>query len=280
MKIVLEKIKYAKYNWQICGDLKILTMILGQQSGFTKFPCFLCFWDSRDRSNHYTKTEWPARDSIQTGFHNVICEPLVEPSKILLPPLRIKLGLMKQLVKALDKERQCFAYLVKKFPALSRAKIKEGVFDGPQIRTLLSDNLFLDTLNKNEPAAWLSFKKVVENFLGNHKSENYRELMADLLRNYEKLGCLMSNKVHFLHSHLDYFPLNRGDYSEEQGERFHQDMKGMEKRYRGVWNIIMMADYCWTLKRESTDNNNDKKRKRNPLHRSLEDERVRKSRLS
>jgi len=38
-----------------------------------------------------------------------------------------------------------------------------------------------------------------------------------LLRNYQKLGCLMNYKLHFLHSHLDYFPLNLGDYNEEQG---------------------------------------------------------------
>ena len=43
----------------------------------------------------------------------------------------------------------------------------------------------------------------------------------------------MSVKVHFLHSHLDYFPENLGAMSEEQGERFHQDLKTMEKRYQG-----------------------------------------------
>ena len=24
-------------------------------SGFTKYPCFLCMWDSRDTAQHYTK---------------------------------------------------------------------------------------------------------------------------------------------------------------------------------------------------------------------------------
>ena len=37
----------------------------------------------------------------------------------------------------------------------------------------------------------------------------------------------MSVKVHFLQGHLDYFPENLGDYSEEQGEGFHQDIKDM-----------------------------------------------------
>jgi hypothetical protein len=35
----------------------------------------------------------------------------------------------------------------------------------------------------------------------------------------------MSLKVHFLNAHLDYFPKNLGAVSEEQGERFHQDIK-------------------------------------------------------
>lgn len=67
IKIVLHKIKYSEHKWQICGDLKILSMILDQQSGFTKFPCFLFLWDSRDRENHYVKIHWPARESMESG---------------------------------------------------------------------------------------------------------------------------------------------------------------------------------------------------------------------
>ena len=59
--------------------------------------------------------------------------------------------------------------------------------------------------------------------------------------------------MHFLDSHLSYFPENLGVYSEEQGERFHQDISEMERRYRGRWNVNMMADYCWSLYRENSD---------------------------
>ena len=52
MKLLIEKIKYSDHNWQVCGDLKVLTILLGQQSGFTKYPCFLCLFNSRDRENH------------------------------------------------------------------------------------------------------------------------------------------------------------------------------------------------------------------------------------
>ncbi|GFU82193.1 uncharacterized protein TNCV_4466441 [Trichonephila clavipes] len=63
----------------------------------------------------------------------------------------------------------------------------------------------------------------------------------------------MSVKVHFLHSHLDYFPENLGVVSKEQGECFHQDIKEMERRYQGRWNVNMMADYCWMTATAGSD---------------------------
>ena len=62
----------------------------------------------------------------------------------------------------------------------------------------------------------------------------------------------------FLFSHFDFFKENLSDYSEEHGERFHQDMKNIEKRYQGRWDEAMMGDYIWGLVRETA---NDHKRK-------------------
>ena len=53
-----------------------------------------------------------------------------------------------------------------------------------------------------------------------------------MLACFEALKCRMSLKVHFLHAHLDCFPQNLGDMSEERDERFHQDIKSMETRYK------------------------------------------------
>ena len=64
------------------------------------------------------------------------------------------------------------------------------------------------------------------------------------------LGCNMSVKMHYLFSHMGRFPENLGSMSDEQGKRFHQDLKEMETRYQGRWDAVMMADYCWNLKRE------------------------------
>ena len=58
----------------------------------------------------------------------------------------------------------------------------------------------------------------------------------------------MSIKLHYLHNHLEHFPENLDDVSDEQGERFHQDISEMKSRYQGRWDQGMMADYCWCIK--------------------------------
>ena len=62
----------------------------------------------------------------------------------------------------------------------------------------------------------------------------------------------MSVKVHYMHN-TDLFPENLGDISEEQGERFHQDIKVMEEGYQSRWDYNMIADYFWSLKRDCPD---------------------------
>ena len=69
----------------------------------------------------------------------------------------------------------------------------------------------------------------------------------------KEMGCRMSLKMHFLHSHLDFFPENLGAVSDDKGERFHQDVQAMEERYKGVWNEGMMVDYCWMLHRDDAN---------------------------
>ena len=88
----------------------------------------------------------------------------------------------------------------------------------------------------------------------------------------------MSIKLHFLHSHLEHFPENLGDYSEEQGERSHQDINEIERHYQERWDEHMMADFFWLLKRDVAGES--KKRKRNPLRRTFDDKRTRKRRTN
>jgi hypothetical protein len=51
---------------------------------------------------------------------------------------------------------------------------------------------------------------------------------------------------------LGFFPEKLGEVSDEHGARFHQNIMVREKRYQGKWTY-MLADYCWTLKRDVPD---------------------------
>ena len=79
--------------------------------GYTKYPCFLCLWDSRAKSEHWERKEWPIRGQLNVGDKSIINEPFNDRNRIVFPPLHIKLGLMKQFVKALDGHGNCFDYI-------------------------------------------------------------------------------------------------------------------------------------------------------------------------
>jgi len=213
--LVLEKIKSDEHQWVICVDLKMVNFLLGQQGGYTKYPCFLCLWDSRAKQEHWIRKVWSTRENMVIGESNIIREPLVGREKIISPPMHIKLGLMKQFMKALDHDSPCFAYIGLKKRGVSSEKLKAGILDGPQIRQLINDSHFVDCMNEKEGKAWMAFIIVVNNFLSNKKAENYVELVETMLKNFKDLGCNMSIKVHYLHSNLDRFPENLGDFSEE-----------------------------------------------------------------
>lgn len=250
LELILNRISYTTHRWAICADLKVVALLTGLQTGYTKHCCFLCMWNSRARDEHYLRKVWPERTAFIPGASNVTNVPLVPTEKILLPPLHIKLGLIKQLVKALDRDRPAFKFLLQKFPKLSVAKVTEGVFVGPQIRQLILDDNFEPTMNGLELDAWRSFKNVCTGFLGKHRDANFTCLVDQLLHSYQALGCNMSLKMHFLNSHLSFFPLNLADVSDEHGERFHKDISSMEKRYKGKWSPSMLADFCWMLQRD------------------------------
>jgi len=103
MALLLGKIKYDEFKTKLCGCLEIVALLLGMQLGYTNYCCFLCEWDSRDKKNHYVNKLWPKRTSLTPGDKYVVNPPPVLPEIIYLPPLHIKLGLMKNFVKGVDK---------------------------------------------------------------------------------------------------------------------------------------------------------------------------------
>jgi hypothetical protein len=175
ISLVLEKINYQEHQCVICVDLKMVNFFLGQQSGYTKYPCCVCLWESRAKHEHWARKDWPQREYMMVGRQNVSNEPLVARNRIILP-LHIKLGLMKQFVKALNKDSLCIEYMAHKLPGLTMEKPKAGIFDGPQIRQILNDPHFITSLNEIESCAWSSFV-LVKNFLGNKKTDNCTRLV-------------------------------------------------------------------------------------------------------
>jgi hypothetical protein len=149
MKLLLGKIKYDVFRWKLCDLIKAEALLLGMQLAYTRYCCFMCEWDSRDKKNHCVNKLWPKRTSLTPGEKNAN-PPLVLPEKIYLPPLQTKLGLMKNVVNGMDKTGRGFEYVRNKFPSVSDAEIKKGIFIGPQIRDLIQDKQFDEDLKKKK----------------------------------------------------------------------------------------------------------------------------------
>lgn len=64
--------------------------------------------------------------------------------------------------KLYKNDGDCFKYLRSKFPNLSCAKVKEGIFIGPGVKNLMKAEEFIETIRCNEKNSWFSFKEVVK----------------------------------------------------------------------------------------------------------------------
>ena len=76
---------YNKYQWQLCGDLKAVAILLGLQLGYIKYCCFLCF--PLCYHGLATLTCIGTRNKKYSSL-------LIDASKVLLPQLHIKLWLI------------------------------------------------------------------------------------------------------------------------------------------------------------------------------------------
>ena len=96
---------------------------------------------------------------------------------------------MKNFVKVLKSNGTAINFLKTKFPRISDANIKEGIFIGPQITQLLRDQNFHNTLSQDKLDAWLSFGDLCTSFFGNKK------IPLKILENNEKINVHMSLKI-------------------------------------------------------------------------------------
>lgn len=85
---------------------------------------------------------------------------------------------MKQFVKALQTEGNCFKYLCRKSCGLSEGKLKKGTSVGPDIRQLFSDEKFETTMSNVERKAWIALKDVI--------STSFRKLQWPQLQKHNK----------------------------------------------------------------------------------------------
>jgi hypothetical protein len=154
----------------------------------------------------------PLCSEVTPGQKKVAHLALMVKSNIYLPQ-HIKPGLIKILMKAMDKEIEGFAYLRQKFPKISEAKLKEGIFNGPQINKLIEDHDFSTKLNDTERRDWEVFENVHRNFLSTEKVENYGEILQDLISSYSAVGCSMSLNLHFFAFPFGFFPLKTWEWS-------------------------------------------------------------------
>jgi hypothetical protein len=90
------------------------------------------------------------------------------------------------------------------FPLLSDGKIREGVFTGPDNRSLLRDEVFERIITGDEQRGWHTFGEVVTGFVGNRRTVKYNDVLEELLSSYQKVGCNVSVKINFLSSNLDF----------------------------------------------------------------------------
>ena len=110
MKYLLDALCNNLQQWNICDDLKVISILLGLQRSCTKYPCFLCLRDSRADDRHCLQKERPARGTLTSGRCNGKSSSLVDPKNVLLPLLHIKLVLLKNFVEALNKSNPSFKF--------------------------------------------------------------------------------------------------------------------------------------------------------------------------
>ena len=139
--------------------------------------------------------------------------PLINPEKVHLPPLHIQLGLIKNVVKAMDQNSAGFMYLKNKFPRISDAKIKEGIFVWPQIRALIQDIKLEDQLHEVEKAPRKSLKKSLQIFWEIIQQTTIM-IWQLVLYNPTKLRGVM----HFLDSQLEFFKENLRAVKNKHGQ--------------------------------------------------------------
>ena len=90
MKVLLEMILYEKYNWNICGDLNAVALLLGLQLDYTNFCCLLCECVSKDGKYYCIQKQWLQRESLIPEHKRVVNTPSINSENLYVPPFHFK----------------------------------------------------------------------------------------------------------------------------------------------------------------------------------------------
>ena len=176
-----------------CVDVKMFAFFLGQQGGYTKCSCFLCLWNSRADDQHYSRKQRPLREELAPGTSTPSSE-----RKDFVTNASHKAWACKAVIKALKSDSKTLSHVKAMFPKLSEAKVKGGIFTGPQIRQMLGSKELEDKMTAVERDAWQSFRNVVYGFLGRSRADNYKDSVQTLPQTCSNFGSRMSLKMHYL----------------------------------------------------------------------------------
>jgi hypothetical protein len=95
---------------------------------------------------HYLKRDWLQRKSLKVGEKKCATPSIGRKAQNPATSPTHQTQADENFVKATDRTGSAFKYLAEKFPRLSKMKIKEGVFVGPQIHKLFKDNIINNLL--------------------------------------------------------------------------------------------------------------------------------------
>lgn len=154
--------------------------------------------------------------------------PLIPADKILLPIMHIKAGIGGKLLSTfikrdeINKDTGVIDFLKVKFKDTKFSPLR---IQGKQVNELINDEAFSAKLKPAQKYVWRRFAFVVKGFLGKNRNPQYKLHVKNFIAACRKEKIDMTHKMHYLHSHLDKFPENCSDFSDESGERSHQDIK-------------------------------------------------------
>ena len=125
MRVLLTKIKYTTFHWRICGDLKVIALLMGMQPGYTKFCCFICEWDSRNREEHYKRKEWPITEFVCNQVTRTLFMSHWFTKQHYYASLAYQVGVDEKLLKGMDQAAMLLYTCVTNFLRSVKQKLKK-----------------------------------------------------------------------------------------------------------------------------------------------------------